>query len=170
MKSTILYILLLFSFVCFGQSIEQNKIRSANKSSLLSAVLPGAGQVYNKKYWKVPVIYASLASSIYFIHENQSKLNNYTHAYINRSNGKIDKYIDIYNDSQLLTIIDYYGRNRDLSYIVTGAIYLLNIVDASVDAHLFDFDISEDLSIETSPKIINTNGSNSPILSFKMIF
>ncbi len=170
MKITFLYISLLFSFVCFGQSIEQKKIKSAKKSSFLSAVLPGAGQVYNKKYWKVPVIYASLASGIYFIYENQSKLNNYTDAYVNRSNGSIDKYIDIYNDSQLMTIIDYYERNRDLSYIVTAIIYLLNIVDASVDAHLFDFDISEDLSLKTAPKIISTNRGNSPILSLKMNF
>ena len=170
MKSTILYISLLFSFVCFGQSIEQNKIRSANKSSFLSAVLPGAGQVYNNKYWKVPVIYASLASGIYFIYENQSKLNNYSDAYVNRSNGKIDSYVNIYNDSQLLTIVDYYERNRDVSYIITAAIYLLNIVDASVDAHLFNFDISEDLSLETIPQIIYTPNGNTPILSLKMNF
>ena len=69
-----------------------------------------------------------------------------------------------------MTIIDYYERNRDLSYIVTAVIYLLNIVDASVDAHLFDFDISEDLSLKTAPKIISTNRGNSPILSLKMNF
>ena len=76
----------------------------------------------------------------------------------------------MYNDSQLLTIVDYYERNRDVSYIITAAIYLLNIVDASVDAHLFDFDISEDLSLETSPQIINTHNGKTPILSLKMNF
>ena len=55
--------------------------------------------------------------------------------------------------ANFLTIVDYYERNRDVSYIITAAIYLLNIVDASVDAHLFDFDISEDLSINCSPQL-----------------
>ena len=69
-----------------------------------------------------------------------------------------------------MTIVDYYERNRDISYIITAAIYLLNIVDASVDAHLFDFDISEDLSIETKPQIINTPQGKTQVLSIKMNF
>ena len=169
MKNIILYILLFFSFAGFGQS-ESKMLKSAHKASILSAVIPGAGQVYNKKYWKVPIIYASLTTSIYFIYDNQNKLTTYQDAYISRSNGGTDEYIDVYNDSQLLTIVDYYERNRDVSYIITAAIYLLNIVDASVDAHLFDFDISEDLSLETSPKIINTPNGKTPILSLKMNF
>lgn len=153
-----------------SQSNESKTIKSAHKASLLSAVVPGAGQVYNKKYWKVPIIYASLATSIYFIKDNQNKLTTYQDAYITRSNGGTDDYIDIYNNSQLLTIVDYYERNRDVSYIIAGAIYLLNIVDASVDAHLFDFDISEDLSLNTTPKIINTPIGKTTVLSLKMNF
>ena len=170
MKNLILYTFLFFSFVGFGQSTESKNEKSADKASILSAVLPGAGQVYNKKYWKVPIIYASLTTSVYFIYDNQNKLKTYQNAYISRSNGGADQYIDVYNDSQLLTIVDYYKRNRDVSYIITAAIYLLNIVDASVDAHLFDFDISEDLSLETNPKIINTPNGKTPILSLKMNF
>ena len=171
MKNITLYILLFFSFAGFGQSTKEGKnLKSAHKASILSAVIPGAGQVYNKKYWKVPIIYASLTTSIYFIYDNQNKLTNYQDAYISRSNGGTDEYNDVYNDSQLLTIVDYYERNRDVSYIITAAIYLLNIVDASVDAHLFDFDISEDLSLETSPQIINTPNGKTPILSLKMNF
>jgi hypothetical protein len=153
-----------------SQSNESKTIKSAHKASILSAVVPGAGQVYNKKYWKVPIIYASLATSIYFIKDNQNKLTTYQDAYITRSNGGTDDYIDIYNNSQLLTIVDYYERNRDVSYIIAGAIYLLNIVDASVDAHLFDFDISEDLSLNTTPKIINTPIGKTTVLSLKMNF
>ena len=170
MKNIILYILLFFSFAGFGQSTEGKNLKSAHKASILSAVIPGGGQVYNKKYWKVPIIYASLTTSIYFIYDNQIKLAKYQDAYISRSNGGTDEYIDVYNDSQLLTIVDYYERNRDVSYIITAAIYLLNIVDASVDAHLFDFDISEDLSLETSPQIINTPNGKTPTLSLKMNF
>ena len=159
-----------YSLIGHSQSNESKTIKSAHKASILSAVVPGAGQVYNKKYWKVPIIYASLATSIYFIKDNQNKLTTYQDAYITRTNGGTDDYIDIYNNSQLLTIVDYYERNRDVSYIIAGAIYLLNIVDASVDAHLFDFDISEDLSLNTTPKIINTPIGKTTVLSLKMNF
>ena len=153
-----------------AQTEEVKSNKSAHKASLFSAVIPGSGQVYNKKYWKVPIIYASLATSIYFIQNNQKKLNKYQDAYILRSNGGIDEYTDIYSNSQLLTIVDYYERNRDVSYIITAAIYLLNIVDASVDAHLFDFDISEDLSLKASPQIIDTPTGRSSVLALKMNF
>ena len=154
----------------FTQSIKDNKIKSATKASILSIILPGSGQIYNKKYWKVPIIYSSLATSIYFICDNQKKLTNYENAYNDRFNGRIDDYIDIYNNTQLISIIDYYERNRDISMMITAAIYLLNIVDASVDAHLFDFDVSEDLSIETKPEIINTPNGKTKALSIKMNF
>ncbi len=158
------------SLTGFTQSIKDNKIKSAKKASILSIILPGSGQIYNKKYWKVPIIYSSLATSIYFICENQKKLTNYENAYIDRVNGRTDDYIDIYNNTQLISIIDYYERNRDISMMITAAIYLLNIVDASVDAHLFDFDVSEDLSIETKPEIINTPNGKTKALSIKMNF
>ena len=153
-----------------AQTDKMQTFKSAHKASILSAVIPGAGQVYNKKYWKVPIIYASLATSIYFIQDNQKKLNSYQDAYITRSNGGSDQYIDVYNNSQLLTIVDYYERNRDVSYIITAAIYLLNIVDASVDAHLFDFDISEDLSLKATPQMIATPSGQTSVLSLKINF
>ena len=158
------------SLTGFTQSIKDNKIKSAKKASILSIILPGSGQIYNKKYWKVPIIYSSLATSIYFICENQKKITNYENAYIDRVNGRTDDYIDVYNNTQLISIIDYYERNRDISMMITAAIYLLNIVDASVDAHLFDFDVSEDLSIETKPEIINTPNGKTKALSIKMNF
>ena len=170
MKYIILNILLCYSLIAHSQSNDTKAIKSAHKASILSAVIPGAGQVYNKKYWKVPIIYASLATSIYFIKDNQSKLKTYQDAYITRTNGGADDYIDIYNDSQLLTIADYYERNRDVSYIIATAVYLLNIVDASVDAHLFDFDISEDLSLKTTPRIVDTPTGKTTVLSLKMNF
>ncbi|MAZ54671.1 MAG: hypothetical protein CMP55_02570 [Flavobacteriales bacterium] len=170
MKKIILYILLFLSLTGFTQSIKDNKIKSATKASILSIILPGSGQIYNKKYWKVPIIYSSLATSIYFICDNQKKLTNYENAYNDRFNGRTDDYIDVYNNTQLISIIDYYERNRDISMMITAAIYLLNIVDASVDAHLFDFDVSEDLSIETKPEIINTPNGKTKALSIKMNF
>ena len=74
MKKIILYKLLFLSLTGFTQSIKEKKTKSAKKASILSAVLPGAGQIYNKKYWKVPIIYSSLATGIYFICDNQKKL------------------------------------------------------------------------------------------------
>jgi len=169
LKAILTYSLLLLALSSMAQKTEK-EAKSAHKASILSAVIPGAGQVYNKKYWKVPIIYASLATSIYFIKDNQSKLKTYQDAYITRTNGGADDYIDIYNDSQLLTIADYYERNRDVSYIIAAAVYLLNIVDASVDAHLFDFDISEDLSLKTTPRIVDTPTGKTTVLSLKMNF
>jgi hypothetical protein len=153
-----------------AQKSESPKIHSAHKASVLSTIIPGAGQVYNKKYWKVPIIYASLATSIYFINENQNKYTAYKNAYLQRLNGEVDDYSELYNNSQLITIMDYYERNRDVSYIITAAIYLLNIVDASVDAHLLDFDVSDELNLSYAPSFINTPHGKNTSLSLKMNF
>lgn len=153
-----------------AQKSESPKIHSAHKASVLSTIIPGAGQVYNKKYWKVPIIYASLATSIYFINENQNKYTTYKNAYLQRLNGEVDDYSELYNNSQLITIMDYYERNRDVSYIITAAIYLLNIVDASVDAHLLDFDVSDELNLSYAPSFINTPHGKNTSLSLKMNF
>ncbi len=154
----------------FSQHSDTTRAHSPHKASILSAIIPGAGQVYNKKYWKVPIIYASLATGIYFIADNKSKFNTYKDAYLVRSNGGIDAYYDIYNPSQLITIMDYYERNTDISYIITGAIYLLNIVDASVDAHLFEYDISDDLSLNWQPTFSMDSNGNSTFLILNMNF
>jgi len=161
---------LLISLNSLAQNKSNTSFQSAQKASILSAVVPGSGQIYNKKYWKVPIIYASLATSVYFIYDNNNKFELYKNAYIKREQGEIDDYLNTYNNNQLITIMDYYQRNRDVSYIITAAIYLLNIVDASVDAHLFDFDISEDLSINYQPSIIKSPKVNTLALSLKMNF
>ncbi|MEC8610970.1 MAG: DUF5683 domain-containing protein, partial [Bacteroidota bacterium] len=114
--------------------------------------------------------YASFATGIYFINDNQQKYNTYKNAFLSRSNGEIDDYYDVYNESQLITIMDYYERNRDVSYIITAAIYVLNIVDASVDAHLFHYDINEDLSLEWQPTIYVDTYGNKTLFSLKMNF
>lgn len=161
---------MLISLNSLAQNKSNTSFQSAQKASILSAVVPGSGQIYNKKYWKVPIIYASLATSVYFIYDNNNKFELYKNAYIKREQGEIDDYLNTYNNNQLITIMDYYQRNRDVSYIITAAIYLLNIVDASVDAHLFDFDISEDLSINYQPSIIKSPKVNTLALSLKMNF
>jgi len=170
LKAVTLYICFLLSINCIAQELENPKIHSAHKASVLSTIIPGAGQVYNKKYWKVPIIYGSLATSIYFINENQNKYTTYKNAYLQRINGEIDDYSELYNISQLITIMDFYERNRDVSYIITAAIYLLNIVDASVDAHLLDFDVSDELTLSYTPSFIYTPYGKNTSLSLKMNF
>lgn len=161
-----------FLFFCASVYAQENtpKEHSPHKASVYSAILPGAGQVYNKKYWKVPIVYAALGSAVYFTYDNQQNYNQYRDAFLLRQDGGTDEYEGIYTDSQLITIMEYYERNKELSIIMGAAIYILNIVDASVDAHLFDFDVSEDLSLNTTPKLMQTQSGYQPTLSLQMNF
>ena len=116
------------------------------------------------------MIYAGIGTTIYFAKENQKNYTNYKDALIKRNNGEIDVYDGIYTESQMLTIIDYYQRNRDLSYILTGVIYILNIVDASVDAHMFNFNVDENLSLNAQPNIFSSTNGLQPGLLLQLNF
>ncbi|MGZ4035498.1 MAG: DUF5683 domain-containing protein, partial [Bacteroidia bacterium] len=118
------------------------------------------GQVYNKKYWKVPFIYAAAAGLTYSLEFNQSHYVKYRNAYKDRLNGVPDPYLGIYTDDNLNTLFVYYHRYRDLSVIGFAALYVLNILDATVDAHLFNFDVSDNLSFNVHPTLINTTAIN----------
>ncbi len=129
----------------------------------MSAILPGLGQAYNKKYWKMPIVYAALGGSIYGISFNNSKYQLYKNAYLLRIDGDpntVDDFdpsaggAEVYTEGQLRTLQDYYRNNRDLSVIVTAVVYAVNILDAYVDAHLFYFDVSDDLSARWMPQKI----------------
>lgn len=124
------------------------------KALLMSAILPGAGQVYNRKYWKVPIIYAGFAACGYFINFNNSRYQQYRKAYILRADGDTtttDKYVNLYSEANLLELKTYYRRNRDLTIIITTAVYVLNLLDAYVDAHLFNFNVNDNLSLQALP-------------------
>jgi hypothetical protein len=131
---------------------------------LLSTAVPGAGQIYNQKYWKTPVIWVGMGVCAYFIRSNHLLYKDYKSALIQRADTSIsipDKYLDIYSTDQLLTLQDQYRQNRDLFIIATSLVYVLNIVDALVDAHLFSFDVSDDLSLNWQPFYSdNVNTSN----------
>ena len=136
---------------------------SPKKAALFSTALPGLGQAYNKKYWKIPIIYAGFAGLAYSYSINQSKFKTYRNAYkyrIDSDPNTIDAYVGVYTDENLNTLQKYYHRYRDLSVIGIAALYVLNIVDASVDAHLFKFDVSDDLSMQIEPTLINTATTN----------
>jgi hypothetical protein len=126
------------------------------RAGLFSALVPGLGQAYNEKYWKIPIIY-SVFAGLYFIGEDSnSKYLLFRRAY---SKEYVDPSIAKYSPENLRENMVYYKRNRDLNIIMGVAAYLLNILDASVDAHLMDYDISDDLSLNIQPdfKTFQTN-------------
>ena len=160
-KAIIIFITLLtFYFPSFAQNKDSITIKhSPKKAALMSTFVPGLGQVYNKKYWKTPIIYAGLGTLTYFIINNNDQYNKFRLAYKYRTDSDpntIDN-LSYYSDEQLKINREYYRSNLELSVILTGALYLLNIVDASVDAHLFKFNISEDLSLHISPVLVQPN-------------
>lgn len=152
-------------------SVDTSKFKehSPHKATLYSMILPGLGQAYNKKYWKIPIIYAGFGVFAYFITFNSKEYNKWQEAYIyaieNPDGGvpPINDYYEKYGyDSNILREQkDYYRRNRDLTYILTGIWYLLNVLDATVDAHLMTWDVDEDLSLRVEPEIYQ------PVYGFK---
>jgi hypothetical protein len=122
---------------------------SPSKAAFYSAILPGLGQAYNKKYWKIPLVYAALGTGIYFYVDNNNKYNRYRRAYKRRLAGFTDDEFQnvVADDNALIDAQEFYQRNRDLSLLLTVIAYVLNIVDANVDAHLLQFNVSDDLSL-----------------------
>jgi hypothetical protein len=146
---------------------------SPKKATILSAVLPGAGQVYNKKYWKVPVLYAGFATLGYLIKFNNDEYKEFKDAFIKRVDGDestIDDYVGVYSDQDLQRLKEYYRRNRDLSIVGISLLYVMNIVDASVDAHLFYFEVTDDISMKWQPGIHDINGRYAPGLNVAFNF
>lgn len=118
------------------------------KAAFYSAILPGLGQVYNKKYWKIPLVYAGIGTSLYFYLDNNRKYNQYRDAYKRRLEGYTDDQFSYLDNSRLIAGQKFYQRNRDLSALVTVGFYVLNIIDANVDAALIQFNVNERLSLK----------------------
>ncbi len=155
LKLKLLVFILLFSSNIFSQN------NSPKKASLLSMACPGLGQLYNKKYWKTPIVMASIGGAIYAHNFYNNKFETYKEAYIIRTDGDdstVDEYLN-YSESGLISLQDYYRNQKDLSIIIGAIIYLLNIADAYVDAHLFEYNINENLSINFEPYLNNQNNS-----------
>ena len=117
------------------------------KAAFFSAVLPGLGQAYNKKYWKIPLVYGALGTSIYFYVDNNKKYHQYRDAYKSRLEGCVTDDLAFLDNNRLIAGQKFYQRNRDLSALVTIAFYALNIIDANVDAALIQFNVDENLSV-----------------------
>lgn len=153
-----------FSFTISAQEYGE---KIPKKAALYSAILPGAGQVYTKKYWKVPIIYGGLITSAYYINESNDLYQLYKSTYLNRLDGDFTDNLN-YSDSDLRTLTEHYRRNREVSALLFTLTYILNIVDASVNAHLFDYDVSEDLSLHIQPVYFSKENASGISLSFNL--
>lgn len=136
------------------QAYEPYDPLSPARAAFYSAVLPGLGQAYNGKYWKIPVVYTALGIGVYFYLSNDDQYDRYRDAYKSRLAGKTD---DEFSDANgtpnvstngLIEAQRFYQRNKEISVMVTLGLYALNIIDANVDAHLQQFNVSEDLSLK----------------------
>jgi hypothetical protein len=127
-----------------------------SKAAFYSAVVPGLGQVYNKKYWKIPIIYAGMAAGLYFYKQQDDDYDRFRNAYKRRLAGYTDDEFygngaqPLISNDRLINAQKSAQKNKSISLIVTVAFYLLNVVDANVDAHLRQYEVSEDLSLEPS--------------------
>ena len=151
-------------------------VPNSGKAVWLSALMPGLGQIYNQKYWKLPLIYGGFTGLIYGMTWNGQNLKDYTTAYsdLKDANPNTNSFLDIlptsmqksYADGtlttdQLTSIVknrkDYFRRNRDLTIISMIGLYFVTMIDAYVDAQLFQFDISPDLSLRVEPTVVKVN-------------
>lgn len=149
------------------------------KATLLSAMLPGAGQIYNGskkqtsfagKYWKVPIVYGGIATCIWFIDWNTGKYRYYKNQYIAEVDGDLSTINETGRPADNLnTIQNQYHRWMDVSYMSLLGIYVLQIIDANVDAHLFYYDIGNDISLEFHPSVIQARDI-SPALGMTLKF
>ena len=127
-----------------------NAPHSALKATVLALTLPGAGQAYNRKYWKMPIVYGGLGTCVYFIARNTKEYRFYKNEYIKAADTDPNT-VSEYSASQLQPVMETYHRWMDISYFSLIGVYALQALDANVDAHLFKFDISKDLSFYWTP-------------------
>lgn len=138
------------------------------KAFYFSLIVPGGGQIYNKRYWKLPFVYAIIGGAGYSVVFNNREYRKFRTAYENRVNGIPDDYIGIINSlDKLKAISDSYRSSMELSYVFLIGGYLFTAAEALVDAHLKTFDISEDLSFQLRPFLTTTGPGIGVVFSFK---
>jgi len=177
-KNKLLFTIVLFLFCFSGFSQEEGSKKekkderifvaqdtittnydplAPSRAAFYSAVLPGLGQAYNKKYWKIPVIYAGMGAGIYFYIDNNNEYNRFRDAFKRRLAGFTDDEFfgdgetALVSNDRLIDAQKTAKKNRDVSLIVTIAFYLINIIDANVDAHLRQYNVNRNLSFQ--PKL-----------------
>ena len=127
-----------------------------SKAAFYSAVLPGLGQAYLGKAWKIPIIYSAIGASLYYFDLNNKEMNEYRNAYKRRLNGFFDdRFLELaipITTEQLLLGMEFHKNYRDIALVLAALSYMLNILEANVSAHLLQFNVSEDLSV--TPNLI----------------
>ncbi len=184
MKLFLVFCFTCFQLVCTAQlpreelsSQDTIQAHSPRKAFLFSACLPGAGQVYNhlampqgskRAFWKVPLIYAAMGTTGYFLIKNNKSCLSLKAEYQNRMNGgELNNLWSEYDDQGILTMYDQHASRRDLFILGFCVVYFMQILDAGIEAHFTHFDVSEDLSMVIQPAYL---GSNSYGLSLNINF
>jgi hypothetical protein len=150
-------------------------VHSPHKAAAMSAIVPGLGQFYNHKYWKIPVIYVAGIGLGYFLWYEQGNMDYYNFNYqqsVNLNYYKMDPAARFYNTDQLLEEKNRFNHYRDLAFIGCLALYTINVLDAAVDAHLWHFDqrINDDLGMRVSPSVQPGYGSLLPVPGLHLTF
>lgn len=135
--------------------VDEAQFSRPKKAAYLSAALPGLGQAYNKRYWKIPIVLGAFGTVGYYIGWNNNKYQQYRNAYLLKKSFPLEELDDDLainiSEDNLQRGLDYYRRNRDLLMIVLVGVYIIQILDAHIDAHLMEFDVSDDLSFRVEP-------------------
>lgn len=141
------------SFDLNDDSLNWRMRHKPKLATLYSAILPGAGQIYNRKYWKAPIVWCGLGLSIYLIQNNTKQYERYRDGYVALIDGdpRTVSEFEGGNAQSVRDVADTYHKWRDQSYLALVGVYILNVVDASVDAHFVRFDVGEDLSLNLAP-------------------
>jgi hypothetical protein len=136
------------------------------KAAFYSAILPGLGQAYNKKYWKIPIVYIAIGISLDNYIKSVKSYDSFRNAYKRRLEGYFDDEYKSYDNEKLLTGQRFYQRNKDFSALFVVAFYALNIIDANVDAALIQFNVNENLSLK--PDIYTNDVTFKPNLALTL--
>lgn len=168
-----LALFLIFAFSTSAQeTIAQNKEQvkkehSPNTALILSAVLPGAGQVYNHQAWKVPIVYAGIGGVGYYTWYNYKEMVKFKDEYLFRVNHdqatRLEGY-ENYPTTNIYNMYESYNKTFQLSIIIGVAVYGLNLLDAYISGHLFDFEMNDDITLNLAPSL-----ANQPIFGFDQI-
>lgn len=148
---------------------DSSEVHSVSKATWLSTALPGAGQYYNESYWKMPILYAGLGACIYMAVDNHRAYRRYLNAFFIRIDSTAtvtDRYVGIYSERELIELQNIYRDWRDLAIIIGALVWALNVVDAHVDAHLYDYNVNDDLTLKIEPNLFYVN--NFPAVGLRL--
>ncbi len=146
---------------------------SPSRAAFYSAVLPGLGQLYNKKFWKAPIVWAAVGTGVYFYVDNDKEFKRYRTAFKLRRAGQRDEFVRedgtiLVSEDGLVRAQEVLKKNRDLSLFITIGLYALNILEANVDAHLPDKALDKNLSFR--PSLFTESYTNRPMMGFTLNF